>query len=101
MARRVGSKINRHWAPPIELRVSTGTINLVRDFKYLVPWLLDCMKDFEIRNALAWKACIRSVQIWKSNSISSTVAIKLFRACVESTRQYNSVSWTRTDTLSK
>jgi hypothetical protein len=41
MARRVGLKINRakaefmmvrNWASPTELRVSTGTINLVKDF---------------------------------------------------------------------
>jgi hypothetical protein len=44
MARKVGLKINRaktefmmlgNWASPIELRVSTGTINLVKDLKYL------------------------------------------------------------------
>jgi hypothetical protein len=55
MARRVGLKINRvgNWASPIELRVSTGRINLVIDFKYLGSWLLNCTKDFEIRKALA------------------------------------------------
>jgi hypothetical protein len=67
MARKVGLKINRamtelmmvgNWASLIELRVSTGTINLVKDFKYLGSWLLSCKKDFEIRKALAWKACI-------------------------------------------
>jgi hypothetical protein len=44
MARKVGLKIKRaktefmmvgNWASPIELRVSTGTINLVKNFKYL------------------------------------------------------------------
>jgi hypothetical protein len=55
--------------------------------------------DFEIRKALAWKACIRLVKIWKSNSISAVVKIKLFRACVESTLLYdNAVTWTLTDT---
>jgi hypothetical protein len=110
MARRVGLKINRaktefmmvgNWSSPIELRVSTGTINLVDDFKYLGSWLLNCTKDFEIRKALAWKACIRLVKIWKSKSISNTVKINLFRACVESTLLYNSVTWTLTDTLSR
>jgi hypothetical protein len=65
MACKVGLKINRaktefmmvgNWASPIELRVSTGSINLVKDFKYLGSWLLNCTKDFEIRKALAWKA---------------------------------------------
>jgi hypothetical protein len=110
MARKVGLKINRaktefmmvgNWASPIELRVSTGSINLVKDFKYLGSWLLNCTKDFEIRKALAWKACIRLVKIWKSNSISNAVKMKLFRACVESTLLYNAVTWTLTDTLSR
>jgi hypothetical protein len=81
-------------ASPIELRVSTGTINLVKDFKYLGSWLLNCTKDFDIRKALAWKVCIRLVKIWKSK-------IKLFRACVESTLLYNAVTWTLADTLSR
>jgi hypothetical protein len=80
-----------NWASPIELRVSTGTINLVKDFKYLGSWLLNCTKDFEIRKALA---CIRLVKIWKSNSISSAVKIKLFTDCVETTLLYHAVTWT-------
>ena len=110
MARRVGLKINRaktefmmvgNWSSSLELRVSTGTINQVNDFKYLGSWLLDCTKDFEIRKALAWKACTRLVKVWKSPSISNAVKIKLFRACVESTLLYNAVTWTLTDTLSR
>jgi hypothetical protein len=101
MARRVGLKINREKTEfmmvgnrsyPIELRVSTGSINLVKDFKYLGSWQLYCTKDFEITKALAWNACIRLVKIWRSNSISSAVKIKLFRACVESTFLYNAVT---------
>jgi hypothetical protein len=62
---RVGLKINRaktefmmvgNWVSRIELRVSAGTMNLVKDFKYKGSWLLSCTKDFEIRKALAWKA---------------------------------------------
>jgi hypothetical protein len=90
-----------NWASPIELRVSTGSIKSVKDFKYLGSWLLNCKKDFEIRKASAWKACIRLVKIWKSNSISTAIKIKLFRACVESTLLYNAVTWTLNDTLSR
>jgi hypothetical protein len=85
----------------MELRVSTGTIHLVKDFKYLGSWLLNCTKDFEISKAIAWKACVRLVKIWKSNCISSAVEIKLLRACVESTLLYNALTWTLTDTLSR
>jgi hypothetical protein len=52
---------------------------------------------FEIRIALAWKACIRVVEIWRSSSVK----IKLFRSCVESTLLYTCVTWTLTDTLSR
>jgi hypothetical protein len=109
-ARKVGLKINRaktefmmvgNWASSIELRVSTVTISLVKSFKYLGSWLLNCTKDYEIKEALAWKACILLVKNWKSNSISSAVEIKLLRACVESTLLYNAVTWTLTDTLSR
>jgi hypothetical protein len=76
MARRGDLKINRaktefmmvgNWASPIELRVSTGTVNLVKDFKYIGSWL-NCTKDFEIGKALAWKACILLIKIWKSST---------------------------------
>jgi hypothetical protein len=84
-------------ASPIELRVSTGSINLVKDVKYLGSWLLNCTKDFEIRKALAWKACIRLIKIWKSNQCCQDKAI----TCVESTLLYNAVTCTLTDTLSR
>jgi hypothetical protein len=54
MARKVGLKINRaktefmmvgNWASPKELRVSAGTINLVKDFKYLGSWLLKILRS--------------------------------------------------------
>jgi hypothetical protein len=80
MARKIGLKINRaktefvmmvgNWASPIELRVSTASINVVKDFKNLGSRLLNCTKDFKVRKALVWKACIRLVKIWKSNSLS-------------------------------
>jgi hypothetical protein len=85
IARRVGFKISRaktklmiieNWASPLKIRISTGTINLVKDLMYLGSWLLNCTKDFEIRKALAWKTSIRLVKIWKSHSISSAVKIK-------------------------
>jgi hypothetical protein len=107
MARRGGLKINRaktefmmeeNWESPIEWRVSAGTINLVKDFKYLGSWLLNCTKDFR------WErrhTCIRLIKIWESSSISSAVKPKLFRACVESVLLYNAVTWTLTDTLLK
>jgi hypothetical protein len=85
----------------LELRVSTGTIYQVQDFKCLGSCLLNCSKDFEVRKALAWKACTRLVKVWRSTCISNAVKIKINRSCVESTLLYNAVTWTLTDTLSR
>jgi hypothetical protein len=76
MARRAKTKFLMigNWASHIELRVCTGTINLVKDFKYLGSWLLNCTNDFGIINSLlAWEVCILLVEIWKSGSISNAV----------------------------
>ena len=113
IARQVGLKINVQKTEYIlvgelwkstanfEIRLSSGILKRVYDFKYLGSWLLNCHKDFEIRRALAWKACTRLVKIWKSKSISRAVKVNLFRACVESTLLYNAVTWTMTSTLEK
>jgi hypothetical protein len=110
MALRVGLKINRSkteyltvgtFETPININVTTGPIIQVDDFKYLGSWLLDCSKDFKIRQALAWKAATCLVKIWKSKTISRKVKINLFLACVESTLLYNAVTWTMTDGLTK
>jgi hypothetical protein len=62
MCGRVCLKISRdkiefmmvgNWSSSLKLRVSTGTINQVQDFKYLGSWQLNCTKDFEVRKALA------------------------------------------------
>ena len=62
---------------------------------------MDCSKDFSIRKALAWKAAMRLIKIWKSKHISRKVKLKLFLACVESTLLYNAVTWTMTNGLTK
>jgi hypothetical protein len=85
----------------VEIRLASGVLRQVQDFKYLGSWIMSSSKDFEIRRALAWKACTRLVKIWKSDSISKEVKITLFRACVESVLLYNAVTWTMTATLEK
>jgi hypothetical protein len=56
MARKVSLKINGaktefmmvgNWASSIELRASTLTTYLFKNFKYLGSWLLNFTKDFE------------------------------------------------------
>ena len=101
VALKIGLKINRtkteyilvgNGDAPVSLTISSGPIKKVDDFKYLGSWL-------KVREALAWKAALRLVKIWKSKVISRKVKLKLFLACVESTLLYNAVtdsprSWT-------
>ena len=111
VALRVGLKINRsktefmlvgRWdATPPTITLASGPLRQVDDFKYLGSWLRDSMKDFKVREALAWKACTRLVKVWKSKIVTRAVKLKLFLACVESTLLYNAVTWTMTDTLAK
>ena len=90
-----------NYTHTFDIRVESGVLRRVSDFKYLGSWLLNCNKDFEVRRALAWNACTRLGKIWKSRSISRDVKLNLFRACVESVLLYNAVTWTMTSTLEK
>ena len=101
-ARRVGLKINvpktvfllvGRWEASVTIRLQSGIVTQVDDFKYLGSWLMDCSKDFKVREALAWKACIRLVKIRKSEAIARRVKLNLHLACVESTLLYNAVSY--------
>ena len=89
------------WDETVLLRVAKGAIKQVTDFKYLGSWLMDSSKDFEIRKALAWKACIKLVKIWKSTAITKKVKVNLFLACIESILLHNAVTWTMTNSLEK
>ena len=86
---------------PVSLTISSGPIKKVDNFKYLGSWLMDCGKDLKVREALAWKAALRLVKIWKSKVISRKVKLNLFLACIESTLLYNAVTWTMTNGLTK
>jgi len=113
VAQLVGLKINvpkteyitvgKLWesTEPFEIRLASGVLRRVADFKYLGSWLMNCTKDFEVRRALAWKACTRLIKIWKSSTISRDIKVNLFRACVESTLLYNAVTWTMTASLER
>jgi hypothetical protein len=111
-ALKVGLKINTNkteymligrWEnlSDIVLFTTTGSLRRVNDFKYLGSWLRDSTADFLARKALAWKACIRLVKIWKSDSITRKLKINLFKACVESVLFYNASTWTMTKGLER
>jgi len=109
-ALKVGLKINLKkteyllvgaWVDPVMISLSSGPLARVDDFKYLGSWLMNSMKDFEVRKALAWKAATRLVKVWKRKHMSRSLKLKLFLACVESVLLYNAVTWTMNTTLTK
>ena len=112
MALTVGLKINLNkteyilvgeWGAKKQksIKIQSGTLKRVEDYKYLGSWLLNSQKDFEIRKDLAWKAIIKLFRVWKSKYISREVKINLFRATIESVLLYNATTWTMTHTLEK
>jgi hypothetical protein len=112
MASKVGLKINKsktefiligNWdnKNDIKINLSSGNIKLVEDYKYLGSWIMNSAKDFEVRKALAWKACMKLKKIWKSDIIPKNLKLNIFKACVESILLYNAVTWTMNITLEK
>ena len=84
--------------PP--LRVLTGEILEVDDFRYLGCWMADSAKDFSVRRALAFKAVDKLWRVWKS-AIPESLKVRFFRACVEPVLLYGSETWTLTAYLTK
>ena len=75
-------------------------IREVNNFKYLGGWTESSESDFNVRKALAWKACHKLKSIWNSK-ISRSVKQKLFISTVESVLIYGSETWTLTKKLTK
>ena len=52
-----------------EIKVSTGTLKRVEDYKYLGSWLLNSKADFTIHKDLAWVAIKKLYRVWRSDTI--------------------------------
>ena len=76
---------------------SLNNVNLkkVDDFKYLGSYINDSEQDFNVRKALAWKACNRLNKLWRS-SLPNSLKVKTFRTLVEPILLYGSETWTMT-----
>ena len=72
----------------------------VQDFKYLGAWVKNTENDIRVRKAMAWQACNKLCNIWKSK-LSRKIKIKLFQATVESVLLYGSETWTITNKIGK
>ena len=85
----------------VNLRTQDGSfLEVVKDFKYLGSWVQSTEQDIKTRKALAWKACNKLDNIWKSN-LSKNIKVKLFQATVESILLYGCETWTVTKKIGK
>ncbi|XP_072025049.1 uncharacterized protein [Amphiura filiformis] len=85
-AQKVGLGMNAKKTKAMLSLIKTldgSELEIVRDFKYLGSWTASSEKDFNIRKALAWKACNIMDKNWKSN-LPRALKIKLFTTTVES-----------------
>ena len=83
------------------IKVSSGKLKRVEDYKYLGSWLLNSSTDFRIRKDLAWTAIKKLYRVWRSHVIKREIKIKLFMATIESILLYNATTWTMTQSLEK
>ena len=66
----------------VHIQTTDGTLLAeVKDFKYLGSWVRNSEQDIKVRKALAWKACNKLTNIWKS-TLSRHLKVKLFQATV-------------------
>jgi hypothetical protein len=109
-ARKVGLRINQKKSEYIlvgawgdkkqrDIKVSTGTLKRVEDYKYLGSWLLNSKADFTIRKDLAWVPINKLYRVWRSDTIRRDIKINLFLATIESILLYNATTWTMTKSL--
>jgi hypothetical protein len=86
---------------PIEIIAKNGeTLKVVENFKYLGAWTESTEKDISVRKALAWSACHKLREIWKSK-LSNKLKIRLFISTIETVLLYGSETWTLTKALTK
>jgi len=75
-------------------------IERVDDFKYLGSWVDNSGKDVKKRKALAWNACHKLKNIWKS-SLKKKLKLRLLSSTVESILLYGCETWALTKSLAK
>ena len=83
------------------IRISSGLLHRVEDYKHLGSQLLNSTTDFNIRKDLAWTAIKKLYRVWRSTVINREVKINLFLATIESILLYNATTWTMTKGFEK
>ena len=73
--------------------ISNKVLKCVDDYKYLGAQICNSEKDFNTRKGMAWTACNKMENIWKSN-LDQEFKIRVFRVTIEPILLYGSETWT-------
>jgi len=77
----------------VEITAIDGTqLEVLQDFKYLGSMMSSTEADIKARKGMAWKACNKMDQIWKSN-LNRTLKIRLLTSTVEAVLLYGCETW--------
>jgi hypothetical protein len=87
-------------AAPV-LTISDQTIKVVEDFYFLSSWIQSSTCDFVVRRALAWRAAMAMLPIWRTSSVPRWTKRLLFRVTVEPMLLYSVEAWTMNGALAK
>lgn len=92
--------VNSHnHTTPTNIVMNGQTLEEVKDFKYLGSFVSEdgsSSKEIKTRIGIATSAMTRLARIWKSNTISFPVKLRLYKSLVLSTLLYGCESWTLT-----
>ena len=101
---REGEGWERGWdshnhLTPTNIIMNGQRLEEVKDFKYLGSYVSEdgsSTKEIKARIGIATSAMTRLAKIWRGNTISFPVKIRLYKSLVLSTLLYGCESWTLT-----
>ena len=70
----------------LESNKNNEYLEVVQDFKYLAALMASSVGDIKVRKGQAWRAFSKLKDMWKSNSVSLQLKIRLFKESVLSIR---------------
>lgn len=84
---------------PANITMNGQTLEVVKEFKYLGSFVSEdgsSTKEIKARIGIASSAMTRLAKIWRGNTISFPVKVRLYKSLVLSTLLYGCESWTLT-----
>jgi len=77
----------------VEITATYGSqLEVLQNFKYLGLMMSNTEADIKARKGMAWRACNKMDQIWKSN-LNRTLKIRLLTSTVKAVLLYGCETW--------